>query len=283
MADNLGVGSSLQALRMRGDARHEAEWQDGDPDYVELYSLTAADIPALIALATQWVDEPPEDDAVYGPVHAWRALGQMRALEAVQPLLDVQDRLDDLDDDWYLDEFQHVFGLIGPPAIEALATFLGDDSRGEFPRASAGNGLREIAVRFPETRQHVISILTAELARHEREFGGLNGFLLSSLLDLKAVESAEAIERAFAADVIDPTIAGHWQDVRQELGVPGLGIAPDHSPTWPTIRERLGLTDPGFWQFQPPRERNKRRDKRREAKAKRKQKRKDRKRNRKPR
>jgi hypothetical protein len=172
--------------------------------------------------------------------------------------------------------------LIGPPAIEALATFLGDDSRGEFPRASAGNGLREIAVRFPETRQRVVRILTAELARHQKRLATLNGFLISDLMDLEAVESAEEIERAFAADVIDPTIAGHWQDVRQELGVPGLGIAPDWSPGWPSIRERIGFPTAGFWEVQPSPERTKRRDKRRQAKAKRQQKKRDRKRSRKP-
>ena len=64
----------IEALRNRGDARGTGRWAEGDPDYVTEYSLTSEHIPALISLATQWVDEPSENEAVYGPVHAWRAL-----------------------------------------------------------------------------------------------------------------------------------------------------------------------------------------------------------------
>jgi hypothetical protein len=41
-------------------------------------------IPGLIALAARWGDESPDDDSIYGPIHAWRALGQLRAVDAVQ-------------------------------------------------------------------------------------------------------------------------------------------------------------------------------------------------------
>ena len=102
MAGSQTVQEVVQSLETRGDARGEMRWPDGDPDYVTEYSLTAEHIPALIGLATKWVDEHPDNDAVYAPVHAWRALGQLRAVEAVQPLLDVQDVLDKIDDDWYL-------------------------------------------------------------------------------------------------------------------------------------------------------------------------------------
>lgn len=79
-------------------------------------------------------------------------MGQLRAVEAVQPILDIQDELDELDDDWYLEEFHHVFGLIGPPTIELLTAYLSDDSHHEFPRGKAATGLREIVRLFPETR-----------------------------------------------------------------------------------------------------------------------------------
>ena len=283
MAEQPTAQLLIEALRNRGDARGTGRWPEGDPDYVAEYSLTSEHIPALISLATQWVDAPPEDKAVYGPVHAWRALGQLRAVEAVQPLLDVQDELDELDDDWYLEEFHHVFGLIGPPAIEPLAAFLSDDSHGEFPRGKAADGLREIVRHFPETREQVVAILTAELARHQTDLGNLNGFLVGDLLELKAVESAETIERAFAANVIDPMVAGDWGDVRRELGVPGLGIASDRSAGWPSIGERFGLADTSAEQRRLARERRKQHDAKRRAKAKRKQQKKDRRRSQKPR
>ena len=283
MAEQPTAQLLIEALRNRGDARGTGRWPEGDPDYVREYSLTSEHIPVLISLATQWVDEPPENEAVYGPVHAWRALGQLRAVEAVQPLLDIQDELDELDDDWYLEEFHHVFGLIGPPAIEPLAAYLSDDSHHEFPRGKAAAGLREIVRHFPETREKVVAILTAQLARHQTDLGDLNGFLVGDLLELEAVESAETIERAFAANVVDPTVAGDWGDIRQELGVPGLGIAPDHSTGWPSIGERFGFADTSAERRRLARERRKQHDEKRRAKAKRRQQKKDRRRSQKPR
>lgn len=283
MADQLTAELLIESLRNRGDARGTGRWHDGDPNYVAEYSLASEHIPALISLATEWVDEPPENEAEYGPVHAWRALGQLRAVEAVQPLLDVQDELDELDDDWYLEEFHHVFGLIGPPAIEPLATFLADKSHREFPRVKAANGLYEIARRFPEMREPIVAILTGELTRYQIELGALNGFLVSDLLKLEAVESAETIERAFAANVIDPTVAGDWGDIRCELGVAGLGIASDHSAGWPSIEERFGFADRSAEQRRLARERRKLRDSKHRAKAKRRQQKKDRRRSQKPR
>ena len=296
MPDELTVDVRIEKLRNRGDAHGSYDWPQGDPDYVAEYSLTAEEIPALIALATKWVDEPPEKAVVYAPVHAWRALGQLRAVEAVQPLLDVQDELSRIGDDWYLEEFPHVFGLVGQPAIQPLAAYLADESRREFPRSAAASGLREIARHYPEWRAEVVTILTAELGRHRSDCGVLNGLLVADLLDLGAVESAEAIERAFAADIIDPTVAGDWEDVRAELGVPGLGLAPDRSPTWPTLREQFGLSGPSA-AFRdrfglesgseatraPAADRRSRSDAKRQARAKRKAERKNRKRHRKPR
>jgi hypothetical protein len=213
-------------------------------------------------------------------------LAQLRAVAAVQPLLDVQDELDDLGDDWYLEEFRDVFGLIGPPAIPLLAAYLADRTHGEFPRGNAAAGLREIAGRFPEARTQVVGILAGELARHQRDAAELNGGLTSELLELSAVEAAETIERAFAANVIDPTVVGDWGDVRQELGVAGLGIARDHSPEWLTLRE-MGLRDPIAEARRRAADRTAaqkaRSDAKREARAKRKADRKNRKRSRKPR
>ena len=283
MADPLIVENSLEALRKLGDVRRNTRWADGDPDYVAEYHLTPEHIPALIALATTWVDGSPEDTSVYAQVHAWRALGQLRAVEAVQPLLDVQDELDRLGDDWYLEEFHHVFGLIGPPAIPRLAAYLADRSHGQFPRGKAAAGLREIARRYPETREEIVDLLACELARHQKDAPDLNGSLVHELLELHATIAAGVIERAFAANVVDPTVAGDWGDVRQELGVVGLGLAPDRSPGWPTLLERIGFYGRIDEPPPSPSDRHLRSTAKREARAKRKAERKNRKRNRKPR
>jgi hypothetical protein len=47
----------------------------------------------------------------------------------------------------------------------------------------------------------------------------LNGFIIWSLIDLKAVESVPVIERSFAADCVDESIAGDWEDVQIHMGL----------------------------------------------------------------
>ena len=242
MSENTGVAPLVDRFKRLGSPGRGRGWVDGDPDYVAEYSLTADHIPALIDLATTVLTADSCDpDELYAQVHAWRALAQLRAVEAVQPLLDVQERLDAIGDDWYLEEFHHVFGMIGPAAIDRLAAFLGNNRQTQFPRQKAASGLAEIARRFPDNRDRVLAVLTGELDLHQ-ENGDLNGALVMCLLDLQAVEAAESIERAFAANVVDPTFAGDWGDVRRELGVEGLGLAPDVSPGWQTLQERYGMT-----------------------------------------
>lgn len=63
----------------------EATFVESKSDYVQM-GLTAADVPELIRLACD-VDlrDNGKDPGFHGPQHAWWALGQLRAEEAIQP------------------------------------------------------------------------------------------------------------------------------------------------------------------------------------------------------
>lgn len=210
--------SRIDRLCRKGDPRPTWRWRKGDPNYVAEFGLRQTDTPPLIDIACQWADgERPEGDVLYAPIHAWRALGQLRAAEAVEPLLATQDKLDGLGDQWYLEEFHDLFGLIGPPAVAALGPYLADTSHGEFPRVSAANGLCEVAKRHPETRQRVVVVLATQLAKRESGACSLNGFLVSYLTDLKALGSAGVIQRAYAEGVVDAGVCGPWTKIRREL------------------------------------------------------------------
>lgn len=236
--------SRIDRLCRKGDPRRTRRWDTGEPDYVAEFGLRQADVPVLIDIACQWADaERPEDEVLFAPIHAWRALGQLRAAEAVEPLLAAQDSLDAWGDQWYLEEFHDLFGLIGPPAIPALATHLADRGHGEFPRISAANGLCEVAKRHPQARQRVVNVLAMELAKKQPDVCQLNAFLIGYLTDLKATESAPIIERAYAVGVVDAGVCGHWTEIRRDLGVRGHGLVPDR----PEPTDRLGppfLADP---------------------------------------
>jgi len=108
-----------------------------------------------------------------------------------------------------------------------------------------------------------------QLRRFEENEYELNGFLVAQLNRLKAVEAAELIERALASNRVAVDICGYWGDIRDNLGVPGLGLAPDEPPRPPRPPEPRSYwrdsPSPGTLDHARQREREKK------AKAKRKQ------------
>lgn len=271
---------TISQLCEKGDPRNTTGWREGNPDYVGDFGLRPEHIPSLVEIVRKRIESDELGEDEWGaPIHAWRALGQLRAVEAVEPLLNMQNRLDELGDDWYLEEFHGVFGLIGPPAIDALREYLADRNNTEFARISTANGLCEIGKRHPETRAHIIGVLAEQLAKLESGVYHLNAFLVAYLTDLKASESAEVIERAFAANVVDETVCGEWAGIREELGVAGLGLVPDRPrPPRPHFGFAGALGGP-LPVDRLDRDRQRQADK--QAKAKRKQQKQARKRNRK--
>src|ERR1700757_365910 len=93
----------------------DGEWRD----YKEL-GLSPENVPDLIRMAAdeQLNNAPPEGALVWAPIHAWRALGQLGAAEAVAPLLSLLQRIDDCDDDWAQSEIPEALASIGMPALE---------------------------------------------------------------------------------------------------------------------------------------------------------------------
>jgi len=220
-------------LEKFGDPHVDGKWQTGEVDYVAELGLRAADVPELLAIARQWAEpmEWPDDEkyvAGYAPIHAWRGLAQLGAAEAIGPLLEMMKPLDDDDDDWYLSDFPHVFAWIGPASLAPLHDYLADPAHTTCPRATAADGLAQLAIRHPQMQDAAVGALCDALAKSKEEDKSLNGFIIANLLELKATEAAEVIERAFAADRVEVGVVGNWNMVRQELGVPGLGLVPEH-------------------------------------------------------
>src|SRR5271165_2150407 len=62
-----------------------AEW----PDYPASFGLGQQHVDALIRMAcdAELHEGDPDSSVVWAPIHAWRALGQLRAEASVQPLL----------------------------------------------------------------------------------------------------------------------------------------------------------------------------------------------------
>lgn len=231
----------VDALLTYGEAQNLRS--DVWPEYPVTFGLGPEHVPDLIRMATdrELSRAEPEDPRVWAPLHAWRALGQLRAEGAAGPLLEALIQADEHDDDWGMEELPVVFGMIGPAAIPALEPFLADESKRRFARVAVAEALRCIAADHPRSRDACVAILTRALEAAERNDPALNGFLISPLLDLEAVEAAPVIERAFATGHVDETISGGWEEVRYRLG---LGPPPPPRTPW------IDLTPP--FEIGPP-------------------------------
>jgi hypothetical protein len=195
-------------------------------DYGQL-GISAEHIPDLIRLATDEYlhnEADPESPDVYAPIHAWRALGQLRAEAAIEPLLSLLHRIDDDDDDWAGEDLPHAFGLIGEAALSPLAEYVLNADSPVYAKIAAQEGIKEVALAYPETRARCVELLTEMMNRES--FPGIEaedartllGFVLSSLLKLKAIEALPEIQTAFEKDWIDISITGDFEDALIKLG-----------------------------------------------------------------
>jgi tetratricopeptide (TPR) repeat protein len=154
---------------------------------------------------------------VWAPLHAIRLLGELGAPEAVEPLLP----LFAWDDDWLAEALPECFGRIGGPALGPLRGLLFDRTQDRWTAGRAAAGLRQIAERHPELRAEAVAALVARLDPEESRTPDdetVNAFVIAELSELKAVEAALVIRRAFAEDRVDVRIAGP-ADVRADLGL----------------------------------------------------------------
>jgi hypothetical protein len=180
-----------------------------------------AHIPDLVAIlgdSGYWrMDET--DDALWTPLHAWRALGQLQAEDAVEALVALLRRADEYDDDWLLGDLPEVLGMIGVAAIPALDELVGDTSAGVSAQISAAEALAEVGKRHADGLAESVDTVVGHLQRAPHNDPTVNGFLVYALMELKATEAAPVIEAAFGSGNVDESIAGDWEDVQVAMGL----------------------------------------------------------------
>lgn len=235
----------VAALLTIGDARESFKW----PDYPKRYGLTLKDAPELLRMVKDEGLNWAESDTleVWAPIHAWRALGQLRAVETIPGLLNVLAMVDEDAGDWQCDEFPQVMGLMGAAAIPHLQTFLADADHALYARVAAASGLAHISRRHPSTRAQCVHIIEEQLSHYRKQDPELNGYLVLDLEDLEATEAAATIEAAFAAHRVDVSIAGDWDDLQVVLGLqpptmPKVASLPSQSR--PQTIQKVGRNDP---------------------------------------
>ena len=161
-------------------------------------------------------DEHPE---YWAPIHAIHTLGALHAVSASESLLPLFDDATKFSDEWMSEDLPDVYSMFGPEAIPSLASYIAESGHAEDAIEYAIEALKRIAASHPDAREEVGAILTKQLEHFAEQSNELNASLIAGLSDLKVVEAAPLIERAFAADKVDIVYIGDWDEVQVLLGL----------------------------------------------------------------
>lgn len=208
--------------------------QRGFPDYIELVGLTAEHIPELIRIIEDFDlffmpdddldDEDPAEG--YAPIHAWRALGQLKAEEAIPALVDLVMQVDDWDIDWVIEEIPFVMAEIGPACIPALAGYLKEKEKEEWATATLSGAIAEIGKAHPESRDACVASLEEGLKNYETNLPYMNASMIHDLTTLNASESAELVKKVYESENVDLSLNGDYEDFQIEVGLLEERITP---------------------------------------------------------
>ncbi|MCX6907254.1 MAG: SEC-C metal-binding domain-containing protein [Verrucomicrobia bacterium] len=152
-------------------------------------------------------------------MHAWRALAELKAEQAIGPLLGLLHRIDDYDDGWVSSEVPRALGTLGRAALEPATAYLANAAHKEWARVASAKAVAEIGERHADLRAECVARLIAQLVKFADQSQPLNAFLISALLDLKSQEALPVMQRAFVAGLVDESVVGDYEDVEIELGL----------------------------------------------------------------
>lgn len=188
------------------------------PDYLA-FGLGPEHVPSVVRLLRRTPLGVPDErkPGWWAPLHAWRALGQLGAVEAVPRLLEYLVENDD--DDWAAEEIPEVLLMLGPPAFSPLEDFLADPRNGVFPRLSVIPTLTRFAEDYPELRPDAIRAARQGLRRAPSDDPTVNGYFVAELVEMKAPEAIEEIRAAYKGGFVDQSICGDLEGVEVDLGL----------------------------------------------------------------
>ena len=157
------------------------------------------------------------DPNVWGPLHAWRALGQLKATRAISSLIASFNHMQD--DDWAISELPQVLGMIGPDALDPLIQYFQQtQEKSEFSLILAVDSLSSIALKYNDKRNIVVSALTDYLRNPNKEFDSVNGAVIGQLIQLHGREAINEIRYLFHLGCVNLSWVGDLEDVEIALG-----------------------------------------------------------------
>lgn len=227
-----------------GDVRNKPFRLDDGYNYLA-DGFDESHVPDLIRILED--DELGDGDldqpAVWAQTHAWRIVGQLRAQDAIVPLLNLLRYIDERGDDRVGEEVPGILVQIGSDSLQPAADFLADTEKGVWARVGSARIVEEIGKAYPESRPQCVQIATQQLELFADQDEIINTALIDCLAELKAVEAAPVIERAFAAGKVDLSLRGDWEDVQVDMGLLDARITPKRNYIAETLFGGGGLSD----------------------------------------
>jgi len=123
-----------------------------------------------------------------------------------------------LQNDWVDVALVEMLGRAGEVALEPLVRYLHDPTRWYYGRTYAADASAKMAQFHPELRPRIVPILRGVLQDAVQNDAVVNSFIISSLLDIQAVEALPEIRQAFELGCVDKMVHGDWGVVLKELG-----------------------------------------------------------------
>ncbi len=191
------------------------------PDLLAL-GVTAELIPDLIeTILDEKYYEGGDSDRGFPHLYAYIALGQLKTPAAIDGLILGVKKWAHTDwFEWFCEDVPDIFAAIGPIAISPLIEVLQDKTLTFDARSSALHYLHSISVTNPEQRDRCVAATVRELEQFADNDPELNGYIVMYLVaDYQVIEAAPLIESAYAADRVDPTFVGDWEDVQVSFGL----------------------------------------------------------------
>ncbi len=150
-----------------------------------------------------FLDFPFDNPLQWVHLHAWRALGMMHSLNALEKLLNIASGDNNLAQYAYND-FSRFCSFLGAKAIQYLANILKDQSNLEISRTLAAEGLGAIGSSVTgANRLQIVEILMQHIRETGDEYGWVNGSAAESLMVMQ--------EKSIDREILDLIDRGHIQ------------------------------------------------------------------------
>lgn len=214
--------------------------EDPWPDYLGKFGITSAHIPYLLDMASAYVPplRPPvewDDDEEYenahfddgedfveeiypegfANVHAWRALGQLRAVETLPRLLGLFSSKMAHHYAWIEDDLPKTIGLFGLTAMPSVISLFDKPAT----RAVAMDCIVEIAKQPYVNAETCLSPLIVALTSYKTNDPVFNTLLILKLRPFRIPSTYPIIKRVYESGRIKEFLIGDWEDFQVHVGL----------------------------------------------------------------